>query len=162
MSKKIKKRGQSFIEFCMCVPILLMMVLGLYDICVMNAMRIELQGFTQRAVNSYVVNSGWSAQGIVAEAERVATSQTVFCLTSSHGTTKNCNNPRKVYFELGIPKNNNRKWAAGNIACIRGTIEYKNPLYKALLSKGAVDITATSCSSVEYSGAIKGNPNYTF
>ena len=156
MKKKIKKRGQSVIEFCLCVPIIIMMVLGLYDICIINAMRIELQGFTQRAINAYAINSNWSGGGITEEAGRFATQQTVFCLNSGRYHTENCANQREVTFQLLVPKNHKQQWAAGNIACIKGQIKYDKPLYKAILPHGQTTITATSCSSIEHNGTIQG------
>ena len=58
MKRKLKKSksGQAFIEFCMCVPIVIMLLFGLFDICKMNVLRVELQGFAQQAINIYSTN----------------------------------------------------------------------------------------------------------
>ena len=158
MGKKIKKKGQAFIEFCICVPIIIMLVIGLFDVCSMNAMRIELQGFCQKAVNAYVINKNWTVGGITQEAGRMAAKETVFCLQSKNGggeVTPRCENPRPVNFKLLIPKKfKNGQWAAGNIACIKGEIQY-SPIYKKLLPKSSTTLSATACSSIEYSGPVK-------
>ena len=134
-----------------------MLVIGLYDVCAINAMRIELQGFCQRTVNSYVVNKEWSVGGITTEAARLATSTTVFCLQGGGYSTQNCGNHRNVKFKLVTPQLKNNQWAAGNVVCVKGIIEDYTPLYKRLFSKGKTNIVATACSSVEYSGTFKTN-----
>ena len=153
MLKKIKKKGQAFIEFCMCVPIIIMLVIGLYDVCAINAMRIELQGFSQRAVNAYSINKNWTVGGITTEAVNMATQQTVFCLQGNGGAkTPNCSKPKTVKFKLLTPDLPNGQWAAGNVVCVKGIIEDYKPLYAQLFTKREINIVATACSSVEYSG----------
>ena len=149
---KKSKSGQAFIEFCMCVPIVIMLLFGLFDICKMNVLRVQLQGFAQQAINIYSTNdsSSQNPSVLLSRTEKAMAKSSTFCIKGR--PEGNCADPLEVKFKLGI-KSSGGTWKAGDFACVRGEIEY-TPFYKAILKNGKTTLNATACSSIEHNGAI--------
>lgn len=149
---KKSKSGQAFIEFCMCVPIVIMLLFGLFDICKMNVLRVELQGFAQQAINIYSTNDSDSQNPslLLSKTKEAMAKSSTFCIKGR--PEGNCADPLVVKFKLGI-KSSGGTWKAGDIACVRGEIEY-TPFYKAILKNGKTTLNATACSSIEHNGAV--------
>ena len=154
MKRKLKKSksGQAFIEFCMCVPTVIMLLFGLFDICKMNVLRVELQGFAQQAINIYSTNDSYSKKPsyLLGQTKLAMAKSSTFCINGR--PEGNCADPLEVKFKLGI-KSSGGTWKAGDIACVRGEIEY-TPFYKAILKNGKTTLNATACSSIEHNGAV--------
>lgn len=152
MKRNIKKSksGQAFIEFCMCVPIVIMMLFGLYDICKMNVLRIELQGYAQQAVGMYTTSETYSANpsDLLNKTTSAMEQGSTFCL----GNRAGCSDPLPLKFKLGI-RATGSTWKAGDLVCVRGEVTY-TPFYKEILAKGKTNLYATACSSVEHNGTV--------
>ena len=152
-----KKTAQATLEVAMCSGVLMLMVLGLYDVCSMNIIRMEMQIHLQDGVSAFSTNSNAEAEITTRETIRHIIDHSVFCGTSNIGYSKEgCEHytaDYQVHMWVKLSKSNETQ--AGNEICMEGLAKYK-PLLPTLYGK-EMSIYTTACSVMEYNKQYNGS-----
>lgn len=151
-----KKTAQATLEVAMCSGVLLLMILGLYDVCSINIIRMEMQTHLQDGINAFATNSKAEETYIRQETIHHIVDHSVFCGTSNIGySKKDCNHYTARYsVHLWVKTSKNNETQAGNEVCMEGRAQYR-PLLPNIYGR-EMEIYTTACSVMEYNKAYFG------
>lgn len=164
MKFKIKnKKAQATLEFVMCLPIVLLLVLGTVDIARICIIRLETTAIMQQEISNVAsglyqiqdVNTGSVTQSLENKIQR-----TSFFNTSFNGHGNNSSKPTTVRTVIKGPTPFGGKYYGsateihpGTTICFEATSSYK-PTYSEMLkivrqSGGEIKVHSKACSVVE-------------
>ncbi len=150
MRLKFKNRkAQSTLEFCLCIPIVLFVVLGTVDIARMNIIKMETSMIMQQELSRAM--TGQYPQGMVQSVKNANTrlaNEAFFC-TVTNVRGKSCEyeiTKHDIKTEITSSPTGGTKKSGGTI-CMKAVSTF-DPFYSDLYGK-TVTISTTTCSIAE-------------
>ena len=154
------KRAQAMLEFCMCIPVVLLMTLGVMDVAKMAIIKMEntqaLQAYVSIAAASRgtdssgrVINTGVEIKSAVS---RYIQETAMFCTHVEGLSSPGCAYKAKnvVQTSIRMEKVDDGALAAGKQICMASKSEFK-PHYSGVFSGGTAKVYTRVCTIMETS-----------
>ena len=155
--KKIKKfiknkKAQSAVEFCLAIPVVLLLTLGAVDVAKANIIRLENTQAMQMYLSKVAAdNNAQNTPAKILGATGSYIQQTSMYCTRVEGASHQtpCNGKNPVVTKLRLEKAaSSTEIKAGTQICMAAKSEYK-PYYSGIYSGGTMKIYSRACSLME-------------
>lgn len=142
------------LEFCLAVPVVLLLTLGVLDIAKANIIKLENQQAMQAYISKISASKGDTNDTKITTIKRFAANymqqSSMFCTKVSGASSQpKCNagvDPIKT--TIRIESANPQKVQAGTQICMAAKSEYK-PYYSGVYSKGTMKVYSRACTLME-------------
>lgn len=153
MFKKLRKhkKGQATLEFCLAVPVVLLLTLGVVDIAKANIIKLE----TTQAMQAYISLASADSKDehtgtLIKQYTADYIQQTAMFCTKVQGARSQVHckaGVEPVHTQLRL-ETKNQKLQAGTQICMAAKSEYK-PFYSGVYSGGKMTIYSRACTLME-------------